>query len=87
MFLYLYLHLGADCAYDPDSVGGAGLAAASPAAVPVGRWFEVVARYDWATGPTGRVTVWQDGARVMDVHAACTEYAGAGRGAVEPLGS
>ena len=77
MFLYLYRHLGADCAYDPESVGGAGLAAASPAAVPVGRWFEVVARYDWATGPTGRVTVWQDGARVMDVDAACTEYADA----------
>jgi hypothetical protein len=77
MFLYLYRHVGADCAYDPGGLGGAGVAAESPAALPVGRWFEVVARYDWATGPTGRVTVWQDGAPVMDVAAACTEYADA----------
>jgi hypothetical protein len=53
MFLYLYDHLRA------VNAGGAAIG------LPTGRWVHVEALYRFSPRPTGRVTVWQDGVRIL----------------------
>jgi hypothetical protein len=74
MRLSLYRHVGDGCLYDDGNGMGAGTAATARRAIPVGRWFRLSARYDWSRGRAGRIIVWQDGRRIMDVSGVCTEY-------------
>jgi hypothetical protein len=70
MRLSLVRHIAANCsAREPLDLGDT-----SAVALPVGRWVHVEAYYSWAHGPAGRVTVWQDGRRVMNYSHVCTEH-------------
>ena len=57
--MHLYLGRG------EDSGGGAWSQATTD--LPVGRWVHVEALYEKAAGRGGRVAVWQDGAKILDV--------------------
>jgi Polysaccharide lyase len=48
--------------------------AASRLDLPVRRWVQIETYYRWSTRGEGRVTVWQDGHRVMDLRRAVTAF-------------
>jgi hypothetical protein len=65
MHFYLYDHLN----------GNVNRGTAS-AAIPVGKWVHVEGYYRQAADNTGRVTIWQDGAQVLDVSGVRTRRSG-----------
>jgi hypothetical protein len=62
LFLYLFDHHAGE------------LAGSSPVDLPVGRWVHVEVGYTWSTQATGRVSVFQDGRRVIDARGLVTQY-------------
>jgi cell division septation protein DedD len=57
--MYLGLGRGAD--------SGGGFWGQTVKDMPVGQWFHIEAYYLKSAGPTGRVTVWQDGVQIVDL--------------------
>ncbi len=55
--------------------------------IPVGRWFHIEAYYEKAVAATGRISVWQDGTRILDVKNVATANSDDLRWAVINYGS
>lgn len=62
MYLYVY-----------DSIVNRGREEAA-VPLPAGKWVQLVVDYRFATGATGRATVYQDGQRIMDVRGVRTSF-------------
>ncbi len=61
MELYLFAHVPG------DGVGGTSYSQTSPIPVPVGRWFHLEAYYAASAEQNGRISLWQDGHKILDV--------------------
>ena len=67
MLLYLYSKENT-----PSSYGQSG----APVVLPAGRWVHLEALYDVATDLTGSISIWQDGALILDVNGVRTALPG-----------
>ena len=65
MYLYLY-----------DWLNGASVSQPTVHYLPVGKWFHLETFYRQATDKTGQITMWQDGAKILDVSGVSTKRVG-----------
>ena len=71
MAVYLYNHVGRDGRYNTDGEGGVAI---SDTPLPLRKWVHIEVFYEWSTRRNGRVTVFQDGAQVMNIENVITEF-------------